>query len=71
MKKYYETPSVEKISFRYRDQVVAASGGNTTPQTGGNNFWESNEFGSCYDLGDLGQVLLESWLGNCDWINRG
>lgn len=26
MKKYYETPSVEKISFRYRDQVVVASG---------------------------------------------
>ena len=27
MKKTYETPSVEKISFNYRDQVVAASGG--------------------------------------------
>lgn len=26
MKKSYETPTVEKISFRYRDQVVAASG---------------------------------------------
>lgn len=26
MKKVYETPTVEKISFRYRDQVVAASG---------------------------------------------
>ena len=26
MKKSYETPSVEKIAFRYRDQVVAASG---------------------------------------------
>lgn len=26
MKKTYETPTVEKISFRYRDQVVAASG---------------------------------------------
>lgn len=26
MKKYYETPSVEKISFRYRDQIVVASG---------------------------------------------
>ena len=27
MKRPYEAPSVEKIAFRYRDQVVAASGG--------------------------------------------
>lgn len=26
MKKFYETPSAEKISFNYREQVVAASG---------------------------------------------
>ncbi len=26
MKKYYTTPTIEKIAFRYRDQVVAASG---------------------------------------------
>lgn len=26
MKKIYETPSVEKIKFNYRDQVVVASG---------------------------------------------
>lgn len=26
MKKAYEAPSVEKIAFNYRDQVVAASG---------------------------------------------
>ena len=25
MKKTYETPEVEKIAFKYRDQVVAAS----------------------------------------------
>lgn len=31
MKKLYTTPSVEKIAFRYRDQVVAASG--TDPLT--------------------------------------
>lgn len=29
MKKDYETPSVEKIEFNYRDQVVAASGVDT------------------------------------------
>lgn len=27
MKKKYDSPSVQKVSFRYRDQVVAASGG--------------------------------------------
>ena len=26
MKKVYEAPSVEKVEFQYRDQVVAASG---------------------------------------------
>lgn len=26
MKKTYETPSVDKIAFNYRDQVVATSG---------------------------------------------
>ena len=29
MKKTYEAPSIEKIAFQYRDQVVAASGGGT------------------------------------------
>ena len=42
MKKIYEAPTVEKIRFNYRDQVVAASGDVTstgdvagnTPSTG-------------------------------------
>lgn len=29
MKKVYETPAVEKVEFRYRDQVVATSGINS------------------------------------------
>lgn len=28
MKKTYETPSVEKITFEYKDQVVASNGNN-------------------------------------------
>ena len=32
MKKTYEAPSVEKIAFKYRDQVVVASGGGTIPE---------------------------------------
>lgn len=27
MKKTYEAPTVERVEFKYRDQVVAASGG--------------------------------------------
>lgn len=53
MKKIYETPSVDKIEFRYRDQIVAASGdillggggGNTG---GGNNSWNSSPGSECY-----------------------
>lgn len=26
MKKTYETPTIEKVAFQYRDQVVVASG---------------------------------------------
>ena len=33
MKKVYEAPSVEKIKFNYRDQVVAASAGDGTETT--------------------------------------
>lgn len=50
MKKTYETPSVEKIAFQYRDQVVAASGGQSCQDvwvnvgvescTDGNAHWE-------------------------------
>lgn len=39
MKKVYEAPTVEKIAFNYREQVVAASGGETdvpgNPSIGG------------------------------------
>lgn len=31
MKKHYETPTVEKIQFDYREQVVAASGDPSGP----------------------------------------
>lgn len=32
MKKTYETPTAEKIEFRYRDQVVASIGGTSCTQ---------------------------------------
>ena len=40
MKKHYDTPSVEKLAFRYRDQVVAASGG-SEPTATEQSWWES------------------------------
>lgn len=44
MKKTYETPSVEKIQFQYRDQVVAASG--EIPK---GSEWDPDENGICND----------------------
>ena len=46
MKKIYEAPTVDKIAFNYRDQVVAASGveggSNTSANTGSGN--AANDF---------------------------
>lgn len=38
MKEKYETPSAEKITFNYRDQVVAASGGESGNTGGGTGY---------------------------------
>ena len=40
MKKPYETPSVEKIAFNYRDQVVAASGIAGQSEDGSSTDWQ-------------------------------
>ena len=70
MKKAYETPTVERNEFNYRDQIVVASAGAAAPmENGSGNIFNSSEFNGCYDLGDVGEYLLESWLGNCSWIN--
>lgn len=39
MKKTYEAPSVEKIAFQYRDQVVVAS----SPSGSCTYHWDANE----------------------------
>lgn len=50
MKKTYETPSVEKIAFQYRDQVVVASGcivsGNWSHETANANCTPDNSTSS-------------------------
>ena len=58
MKKNYTTPTIEKIAFRYRDQVVAASGDGTG--NGGAGVVPSNP--------GFGQVTNETWGQNgCQW----
>lgn len=64
MKKHYETPSVEKIAFRYRDQVVAASsGGSDGSSAPGFGEWTNENTQDC----DL--YMFEatgSWI--CDFM---
>lgn len=53
MKKTYDPPTAEKISFRYRDQVVAASGdfllgGGSGSDNGGSNVWNNEKSSGCY-----------------------
>lgn len=44
MKKVYEVPSVEKVEFQYRDQVVVASGnyGQTVCTTSTRHYYEND-----------------------------
>lgn len=49
MKKTYEAPSVEKIEFQYRDQVVAASGGSIQCTIQHNYVGNQAEQDNCYD----------------------
>ena len=57
MKKVYETPTVEMIAFRYRDQVVAAS-------AGGEGTGDSGNTGNPSVGGLYGP---DSWGGNCKY----
>ena len=41
MKKTYETPNAEKISFQYQEQVVASNADNCS------DIWVNVGFGSC------------------------
>ena len=55
MKKTYSKPTAEKLAFKYRDQVVAASGGNGG---GGNGFgWD-----------DVFEYLLNAAWNICKYI---
>ena len=48
MKKTYPPPTIEKIAFRYRDQVVAASGDGNDEQQGS----QVSIFNTCGGIGD-------------------
>jgi|GEM_PF-3296238 len=65
MKKKYFSPSIQKVSFRYRDQVVAASGDPTLnnpdsgTQIGGNNgYW-----GQVWEFINGVWQWFERWFG--------
>ena len=60
MKKLYEAPSVEKIAFNYRDQVVAASGENES--SAGTNTGSNSRPG----LGDILGYLINLATSGCD-----
>lgn len=65
MKKLYEAPTVEKIKFNYRDQVVAASGENDPENiSGGSGGCGSTAQG----LGDAIGYLLSS-SAFCQWAD--
>ena len=65
MKKSYETPSVEKIKFNYRDQVVAASGGDEVVETTQRvNGWGET---AC-TIGEGFERVLNALFGDCDWL---
>ena len=59
MKKTSATPEADKISFNYRDQVVAASGGSSGGSSGGNSMVQ-NSFG-------IGSPVCGSG-GFVDWL---
>ena len=66
MKKYYETPSAEKIAFNYRDQVVAASGanGDTNSGSGGTNY--NQRYGECFTEEDVFEDFMNFFFGICN-----
>lgn len=51
MKKTYEAPSVEKIAFKYRDQIVVASGigGSYTCRKETTHYWDISSQASADD----------------------
>ena len=58
MKKRYESPTVQLMAFRYRDQVVAASGDPVDPQMDDGVVTGSGRWQQVYDF------VRDLWL----WI---
>ena len=71
MKKSYETPSVEKIKFNYRDQVVAASGAGAVTGSGDVSGYNDELWDGCVSAGQVGDYFASSqFLDICDVINN-
>lgn len=56
MRKIYAPPSVEKIAFRYRDQIVAASGDSGSGGAGDGDSWNDT----------LGRLVEAVGVSGCD-----
>ena len=69
MKKIYETPTVEKIRYNYRDQVVAASAGGSDDSSSGYN---NNLLSGCVPSDQIGDYIRNSEIFDiCEIINNG
>ena len=73
MKKQYETPSVDKINFNYRDQVVAASGDIPGEVPGGVSGGNNNNSGGSGFIDVIGGIIgqvVDALGGNCSgWVD--
>ena len=73
MKKQYETPSVDKINFNYRDQVVAASGdipGEVPGGVSGGNNGGNGDSGVLGAIGGFISGIADAFGRNCSgWVD--
>ena len=68
MKKTYETPTVEMIAFRYRDQVVAASAGDPIPENPVDTPRVNGQSSTMCDISEGFERVLNFLIGDCDWV---
>ena len=65
VKRTYETPKVDKLAFNYRDQVVAASGGELGSASGNENVTPSaSDWAEWWSNSELREAFNSFW----DWF---
>ena len=61
MKKKYDSPSIQKVSFRYRDQVVAASGTQPEYSTGNNDNTNTSTSNGSWNWREIAEGIFK-WI---------